>query len=83
MAGKTELAQKVQAMLDDVYVGNGESVIIGEVVFDRTGFNFKESRVNTPTFSVDATEYDGTVWIEFYEFGTKPVVVGIPMEAIQ
>lgn len=84
MSDKTELVQKVQRALDDVYFGNGDSVTVGEVVFDRWGFHFKESTKTVPRYWVNVHESDGMVWVEFYgTLGTKPVVVGIPAETIQ
>ena len=83
MYAKTELVKKVQRALDDVYFGNGESVTVGEVVFDRFGFSFKESEKTVPHYWVDVHESDGMVWVEFYgTTGTKPVVVGIPKDTI-
>ncbi len=79
----SELANKVQRALDDVYFGNGESVTIGEVVFDRFGFSFRESTKTVPHYWMHVHESDGMVWIEFYgRTGTQPVVVGIPSEHI-
>lgn len=75
----SELARKVQRALDDVYFGNGESVTVGEVEFDRFGFSFRETQKTVPHFWVNVHESDGMVWIEFYgRTGTQPIVVGIP-----
>ena len=83
MLGKTDLAMAVQRALDDVYFGNGESVTVGEVEFDRFGFSFRESKKDVPHYWVEVHESDGMVWIEFFgTTGTKPIVVGIPSETI-
>lgn len=79
----SELARKVQRALDDVYFGNGEKVTVGEVVFDRFGFSFKESEKTVPHYWVNVHESDGMVWIEFYgTLGTKPIVVRISKDTI-
>lgn len=79
----SELANKVKSMLDDVYFGNGESVTVGEVVFDRFGFSFRETQKTVPHYWVHVHESDGMVWIEFYgRTGTQPIVVGIPSGSI-
>ena len=80
---ETELINRIEQGLKDVYAGRGESFAIGGVVFDRFGVRFADNRTDIEHVASASVSLDGRVVVVCIHTDWTDFQVNIPLAYIQ